>query len=179
LLDHINFIAIGKIVKPIGIKGNLKVIYLTDFPDRFNKLEKILLFDEKKGKFYSNNFRDGYDFEISDCKIFDNYVNIKFAGFDDIDKSKELVNLILMVNEKDKVKLSEGYYFYELIGLDVYDKDKYIGKVDKISNYGSGDLFSITNNGKEVLIPYKKEFVKNIDSVKKRIDVDLIDGFIE
>ena len=179
MLDHKNFIAIGKIVKPIGVKGNLKIIYLTDFPERFNKLEKIVLFDEKKGEFYSNNFRDEYDFVISDCKLFDNYANIKFAGYDDINKSKDLVNLIMMVNEKERVKLSEGYYFYELIGLEVFDKDNYIGQVDKIHNYGSGDLFSIVSNGKEILIPYKKEFVKNIDTAKKRIDVDLIEGFIE
>jgi len=179
LLDPKNFIAIGKIVKPIGIKGNLKIIYLTDFPERFNKLEKILLFDEKKGEFYSDNFRHEYYFEISDCKLFENYVNIKFAGYDDINKSKNLVSMILMVNEKDRVKLSDGYYFYELIGLDVYDKDKYLGQVDRIHNYGSGDLFSILRNGKEILIPYKKEFVKNIDTAKKRIDLDLIEGFIE
>jgi len=179
LLDHRNFIAIGKIVKPIGIKGNLKVIYLTDFPERFNKLKKIFLFDEKKGEFHSNDFRDGYDFEISEYKLFDNYVNIKFSGFDEINKSKELVNMILMVDEKERVRLSEGYYIYELIGLDVYDKNEFIGKIDKISNYGSGDLFSIMNNGKEILIPYKSEFVRNIDTAKKRIDVDLIEGFIE
>jgi 16S rRNA processing protein RimM len=179
LLDHKNFIAIGKIVRPIGIKGNLKVIYLTDFPERFNKLQKILLFDEKKGEFHSNNIRHGYDFIISWCKLFDRFVNIKFEGYDEINKSKDLVNLVLMVNEKERVKLSEGYYFYELIGLDVYDKDNYLGQVDKISNYGSGDLFSVLTKGKEILIPYKKEFIKKIDTNKKRIDVDLIDGFIE
>ncbi len=179
MLDHKNFIAIGKIVKPIGIKGNLKVIYLTDFPERFNKLEKILLFDENKGEFYTNNFRDGYDFVISEYKLFDKFVNIKFKEYDDINKSKELVNAILMIDEKDRVELSEGHYFYELIGLDVYDKDEYIGQVNKIRNYGSGDLFSIVIKGKEILIPYKKEFVKNIDTAKRRIDLDLIEGFIE
>ena len=167
------------IVKPIGIKGNLKVIYLTDFPERFNKLEKILLFDEKKGEFQSNDFQEGYYFRISDRKLFNNYLNIRFEGYDEINKSKNLVNLIVMVDEKERVKLEDGHYFYELIGLDVYDKGEFIGKVDKMSNYGSGDLFSITNKGKEILIPYKNEFVKNIDVAKKRIDVDLIEGFIE
>lgn len=167
------------IVKPIGIKGNLKVIYLTDFPQRFNKLEKILLFDETKEEFHFNDFRKGNDFIISELKLFDNYVNIKFEGYDNINISKALVNLILMVNEKDRVKLDKGFYFYELIGLEVYDKDNLIGRVDKMANYGSGDLFSVINNGKEILIPYKDEFVKNIDTDKKRIDVELIDGFLE
>ncbi|MEO6695528.1 MAG: ribosome maturation factor RimM [Ignavibacteria bacterium] len=179
MLDQKNFISIGKIVKPIGIKGNLKVIYFTDFPERFNKLDKIKLFDETKDEFVINKINNEFDFVISDVRLFDKYVNMRFEGYDNINISKELVPLVLMIHENDRVKLTEGYYVYELTGLDVYDKDKFIGKVGKITNYGSGDLLSITENGKEILIPYKNEFVTNINIKSKRIDVDLIEGFLE
>lgn len=48
-----------------------------------------------------------------------------------------------------------------------------------ILNYGSGDLFNIKYEDKEVLIPFNKEFVKNIDVKNKRIDVQLIEGFLD
>lgn len=85
-----------------------------------------------------------------------------------------------MIDEKDRVKISEGsYYFYDLIGCEVFDKDKLIGKVKSVVNYGSGDLFNISAGGKEILIPFRKEFINKIDTDKKRIDATLIEGFID
>lgn len=178
--DINNFIAIGKITKTIGIKGNLKIISLTDFPERFLKLKKIFLYNEKNRGFYINKLSGKYEFKITECKIYDKYINLKLEDYDSIEKSNELVNLILMIDESLRVKLDDGnYYFYELVDSEIFDKDKLIGKVVSVVNYGSGDLFNVTSNGKEILIPYRKEFVKNIDVKNKRIDVDLIDGFLE
>lgn len=175
-----DLIAIGKIVKTIGIRGNLKVIPLTDFPDRFYGTKKFLLFNEKDNHFQINEILGGYDFAFSECKVFDKYINLKLDHYDSIEKSRELVNFIIMVNEKDRVKLDDGtYYFYELIDSDVYDRDRLIGNVISILNYGSGDLFNIKYEDKEVLIPFNKEFVKNIDVKNKRIDVQLIEGFLD
>ena len=84
-----------------------------------------------------------------------------------------------MIDEKDRVKIDKGsFYFYELVGSEFYDKGILIGKVKSVVNYGSGDLFNIDTNGREILIPFLKEFIVNIDIKKKRIDADLIDGFI-
>ncbi|MBK8380891.1 MAG: hypothetical protein IPL16_03160 [Ignavibacteria bacterium] len=110
LPDPNKFIAIGKIVKPIGIKGNLKVIYLTDFPDRFNDLEKVFLFDEIKNSFYSDKGNSGFEFVISEQKAFDKYLNIKFVGYDSINEINEFINLIIMIDEKDRVKIDKGSF---------------------------------------------------------------------
>jgi 16S rRNA processing protein RimM len=180
LLEKNNFIAIGKIVKTIGIKGNLKIISLTDFPERFKKLKKIFLYNERSKEFFVNKPDNSYEFEISDCKIYDKYVNIKFDEYDSIEKSEKLINLILMIDEAQRIKLDKGnFYFYELIGAEIFDKGKPIGEVVSVVNYGSGDLFNVKTAEKEILIPYRKEFVKNIDIKNKRIDVDLIEGFLE
>lgn len=180
MLDINNFIAIGKITKTIGIKGNLKIISLTDFPDRFLKLKKIFLFNEVTKQFLLNESDGNYGFEISECKVFDTYINIKFEGYNSIEKSGELKNSILMIDEKKRLKLEDGsFYFYELIGSEIFDKGVLIGMIVSIVNYGSGDLFSVIKDDKEILIPFRKEFVKNIDVIKKRIDVELIDGFLE
>lgn len=180
MLEYNNFIAIGKIAKTIGIKGNLKIIPLTDFPDRFYEIKKLHLYDEVKKSFFVNPNYGGYDFLITECKVFDKYVNLKFDNYNSIERSRELINLILMIDEEHRVKLEDGsYYFYELIDAEVFDRNEYIGKVLSVLNYGSGDLFNIKHKEKEVLIPFNEEFVKKIDMINKRIDVELIDGFLD
>lgn len=175
-----DLIAIGKIVKTIGIKGNLKIIPLTDFPDRFYSTRRFFLFNEKDNQFQINEILGGYDFAFSECKVFDKYINVKIDNYDSIERSKGIINFILMVDEKERVKLEDGsYYFYDLIDSVVYDKDVLIGNVISILNYGSGDLFNVKYADKEVLIPFNKEFVKNIDVKNKRIDVKLIEGFLD
>lgn len=180
MLDINNFIAIGIITKTIGIKGNLKIISLTDFPHRYLKLKKVFLYNEKDKKFLLNESENNYEFRISECKIFDTYLNIKLDGYDSIEKSGKLRNFILMIDEKKRIKLQDGnFYFYELTGSRIFDKGNLVGKVDSIVNYGSGDLFNVKIGEKEILIPFSKEFVKKIDIKNKRIDVELIDGFLE
>lgn len=177
-MDHSNFIAIGKIVKTIGIKGNLKVVYLTDFPERFENLEKVFLFDEDKNAFLANGEDTGFYF--SEKKINDKHINVKFRDYDSIEESRRLINAYLMIEEKDRVKLEEGSYFYhDIIGCEIFDKGEFIGTIKAVVNYGSGDLFSVKTEIKEILIPFRREFILKIDTVNKRIDADLIEGFTE
>ena len=178
--ENKNFIAIGKIVKTIEIKGNLKIIPLTDFTERFYTTHMVYLFNEKENNFFVNGFTGGKEFAISESKVFENYVNVRFDLFNSIERSKELIDLILMIDEKDRIKLEEGnFYYYELVGCDVYENDVKLGRINSIQNYGSGDLFNIQYGDREILIPFNKEFVKEIDTAKKRVDVKLIDGFLD
>ncbi len=178
--EHKNFIAIGKIVKTIGIKGNLKIFPLTDFPERFNDLKDLTLYDEKESKFFKNRESGSYKFEISECRISTNYINLKFSGFNTIESAKELAGKILMIDEKHRVVLDEGnFYFYDLVDADVFNNGENIGKVISLVNYGSGDLFNVKYKDKEILIPFRDEFVKKVDTNSRRIDVELIDGFLD
>ncbi|MEO8666328.1 MAG: ribosome maturation factor RimM, partial [Ignavibacteria bacterium] len=161
--EYNNFISIGRIVKTIGIKGNLKIIPLTDFPERFNDLRKLVLYDDKQNKFMKNSNYGGYDFEISECKILKDYINLKFSDFNSIESSKELIGNLLMIDEKDRIKLEEGsYYFYDLVDAEVYNNGENIGRVISMVNYGSGNLFNVKYKDKEILIPFRDEFVKKV-----------------
>lgn len=76
-----------------------------------------------------------------------------FEGFDDINKVQDLVGSLIMIDEKDKVQLPDGrYYYYELIGIEVFDKGESIGRISEVVDYGSGDLLKVDCNGKVVLI---------------------------
>lgn len=178
--DHNDFIAIGKIVKTIGIKGNVKIIPLTDFPERFIKLKKLFLFDERKKMFFEDKLTGNNELVVSECRLLPGFISIRFENYASIESSRELIGLIVMIREKDRMRLKKGsYYYYELIGCDVFNKGELIGKVSTVVDYGSGDLFNVEYNGKDILIPYRDEFVKGIDPDEKRIDVELIEGFLD
>ncbi len=173
-----DFIAIGKIVKPIGVKGNVKAIYLTDFPERFKILSEVFLFDERKEEF-KKNYSD-FEFYISECRPLNGYVNLKFKGYEDKNSVSELIGQLVMIPETERVKLpDDNFYFYDLIGSEVFDDGKRLGIVESFTDFGSGDLININVEGKVVMIPFRKEFVKKVDVKNKKVELKLIDGFLE
>ncbi len=181
-MDDLNqLIFIGKITKAIGVKGHLKVIPLTDFPDRFLKLKEVFLFDELNNKLVTDLKTQKNLFKIKDTTLGSNFVKLKIDGYDDINDVNTFFNKLICIDEKKRVKLPKGlYYYYEMIGCEVYEKELFLGKVVKIDNFGSSDiLFILTNKGNEIMIPLLKEFVTKTDIIKKRIDVKLIEGLID
>lgn len=181
-MDDINqLIFIGKITKPVGVKGLLKVIPLTDFPERFLKLKEVYVFSESQNKLIVNP-KTGKDiFKIKDVSLFSNFIKLKLDGYDDINEISSYINKLICIDEKKKVKLPKGlYYYYEMLGCIVSEGEKIIGEVIRIDNFGSSDiLFVKTPKGNEVMVPLIKEFVTKIDVVNKKIDVTLIEGLID
>ena len=181
-MDDLNkLIFIGKLTKPVGVKGLIKVIPLTDFPERFLKLKEVFLFDESSKKLIINLKTEKSLFRIKDVSLFSNYIKLKLDGYDDINEIGKFINKLICIDEKKKVKLPKGFYYYfDMLGCRVYEDELEIGEVIKIDNFGSSDiLFVRTGKGNEVMIPLLKEFVSKIDIVKKRIEVKLIDGLID
>jgi 16S rRNA processing protein RimM len=176
------FIIIGKLVKTVGLKGYLKAIILTDFPDKFGKLKSIKLFSEYDNKVLKNITSGKDDFDICDVIYEKDYIKILFEGFDNVELAGGLTGNFIVIEESKRNKLDKGkYYYYELIGLDVKSNDEVIGIVKSIENYGGQDLFNVKLNKskKEILVPFIEEFIKKIDISNKTIDVEIIEGMLE
>jgi 16S rRNA processing protein RimM len=180
-LQENKFISIGKITKTVGLKGYVKVLSLTDFPDRFKNLESIILFNEKENRFAKNKFSNSKNFYIKNVLYEKDYVKILFEGYEDIEISGNLVGYYLVLEEEKRMNLEKGsHYYYDLIGLEVINERKIIGHTVAVENYGGQDLFRIklTDTKNEILIPYVKDFIKNIDFVKKIMEIEVIDGML-
>lgn len=179
-MNYEDFICIGKTSGCSGIKGLLKITPFTDFPERFLELKRVYLFNEKKSLFVLNQ-NDSFEFKVEKCDVIPSQITMKLEGIGSKEKAVEFVNLEILIPEHERVRLPKGKYFhYEIIGFEVFNENELLGILQKIENFGSDDLMNIrTNEGKEILIPYRKEFVKNIDAVRKRIDVHLIEGFLD
>ena len=145
-------IIIGRLGAPRGVSGEMKLIPLTDFADRFDGLEEV--------------FIDDRIFRIDYVKSVGNGLVIRFDGIDDRDSARSLTNKLLTIDRKNAAPLSDGeFYTFDIIGLDVFDLDeKKMGTVKNVLKTGSNDVFvAVDGDGREILIPALKAVVKKID----------------
>lgn len=181
LLLENKFIAIGKITKPVGLKGYVKVLSLTDFPDRFGNLKHIKLFNERENLVLLNKFSNSEDFYVKDLIFEKDYFKILFDDYNDVGSVSGLIGCFLVINEAKRKKLEKGkYYYYELIGLKVICEGELFGKISAVENYGGQDLLKIYlyKDDKNILIPYVDEFVKKVDIEKGFVEINVIDGML-
>ncbi len=160
-----NLIAVGKIVAPHGVRGDLRIMPLTDFPDRFESLNSVLL-DEQTS------------LTIEQVKYHKHYVLLKFKGYDSRNEIDCLRGKILYITRDKLMPLPEGrYYHFDLIGLEVFtEEERYLGKLTDIIETGSNDVY-VTELGqagaKPLLIPALKKVVKKIDLTNRKMIVAL------
>jgi 16S rRNA processing protein RimM len=180
LIDKDQLVIIGKITKPVGLKGEMKVLVITDFPERFKGLKSVYILNQEENELLTDKFTGNLKFMIGKTTGSDSMLRITFNKYDSLEKVLFLKNCLICIPEKDRYKLPKNvYYFYDMIGCEIYNKDELIGSVSKIENYGSAELLSVkTKEGNIVLIPFIKEFVKTVDLASKRINVELIEGFL-
>jgi 16S rRNA processing protein RimM len=180
LIEKENLVFIGKILKTTGLNGSLKIKILSDFPDRFDNLEHVYLFDENKDELVKNKITDEFNFFIENHTFLNKDLKLKFNGFNSIEDANELKGYFLCINDTDRVKIKDGnYYYYELVDCYVYSEQVRVGRVLQIDNYGGDDLLVIDRDDKEnIYLPFRKEFISSIDISEKRIDVKLIEGLI-
>ncbi|MDK2822153.1 MAG: rRNA processing protein RimM [Clostridia bacterium] len=163
-------IKIGQILTTHGHKGEVKVFPLTDDPNRFDDLKFVFL-----------NLPDGYTkMHINSVKYHKNFVILKLKEITDMSAAEKLRNIYICVQEEQLITLPEDHYFiFQLIGLEVYENEKYLGKVKDVIQTGSNDVYIVQGNKKEVLIPALKTVVKNIDLQTKKMFVELPEGLVD
>ena len=177
----IKFLRIGKIVKPQGIKGEVKVLVTTSDINRFKSLKNVYLHidEEASDEIILNNIDIK---EVIEVKFLKDFVILKLKNVDSVEDAEKIRNMSLYVNREDSYKLKQNEYFLaDLNGLDVknIDNNEIIGKVTDILETKTQSILVIKNESKEVLIPLVDEFIKNIDSENKLIQVKLLEGMIE
>lgn len=168
------YLNVGKIVNTQGIRGEVRVIAVTDFgEERFKKGNKLLLFLPRSN--------EPITLTIESHRRHKNFDLLKFVGYDNINEVESFRDGMLKVERDNLVELEENeFYYFQIIGLPVYDKEKgYLGKVSEILTPGANDVWVVEmEDGNEVLIPYIEDVVLNVDTKQKRIDVDLPEGLM-
>ncbi|MCF8010690.1 MAG: ribosome maturation factor RimM [Clostridiales bacterium] len=167
--DEIKYVIIGKISSTHGNKGMLKVKPLTDFPERFQKMGKVLLFKNSTKKCL----------HVRHVFYHKNSVILQFSEINNMNEAEEICGGLLKVCREDLVELPEGrYYVFDIVGCNVYDiHGESLGKIKDIIKTGSNDVYVVDKKEKKpLLIPALKSVVKSIELQQKKVEVDLPEG---
>ena len=151
---------IAEVLKPQGIRGELKIKTFTDFPEDV-KAFKTVYIDDTPYKILS--FRVGNDGAA--------YVGLR--GIPDRNAAELFRGKILEGAREDAPALNEGqYYIVDVIGLDCETEEgEFLGKVTHIATLSS-DIYTIEKAGKSVLFPAVKGVVKKVDLENKKLILD-------
>ena len=163
------YIKIGKVVNTFGLKGELKIESYTDFPNERFRKGQILHIDSAEG------FQQVTVLRKREHKGF---LLVSFQGLEDINLVEKFKGYLVYIS-KDRIhELPAGqYYYFQLKGCSVHDQNHFIGTVENVES-GYQTILRIRTDEKEILVPYVDAFVKDVDVSNKRIDVNLIEGFL-
>lgn len=162
---------VGVVTSPHGVRGEAKVYPTTDDPKRFSKLKKV----------HMKSMREAKELEIESVKYFKNMVICKFKGIDTPEEVAKYKNADLFVDRKDATPLKKNEnYIADLIGLLVVtDKGKELGVVEDIFPTGANQVMEVKMEKKNVLIPYIKECILDVDLENQKIVVHLLKGLLD
>jgi len=165
-------LVIGKIVSTHGIKGKLRVNSYAESPAIFTSQKFFYVKDEK------GNFKR---YEITNVEPHKNVILVELDGISSIDEAEKLIGTSIFIEKSKLLPLSEDeYYWFEIIGLKVFtDEGAFLGKVERILQTGSNDVYVIRNKKKECLIPAIADVVTNIDVIKKTMIIHPLEGLFE
>ena len=165
-------VIIARAVKPRGLKGEIVAELLTDFPERFEDVEELVLVSPNGER--STKRLEDYWFQ-------NDRVVLKLLGYDDVETAKELVGFEFAVPESERVPLpADHYYDWELEGCTVKVGDDSIGQVNSVLKTGGAEILVVTDNsGRERLIPLADSIVVAVDAAGKTIVIDPPEGLLD
>lgn len=164
---------IGKIVNTHGVRGEVRVIRITDFEERFAIGETVYLIrnNEQPHPLVIDGYRKHKQFDL-----------LHFKGLDQINDVEHFKGSHLKITKEQLTELAAGeYYHYEIIDCVMYTiKGEKLGMIVDILSPGANDVWVVkTVKGKEVLIPFIKDVVKEINVEEKKVIIEPMEGLLD
>ena len=167
-----DLVAIARIIKSRGLRGELSAEILTDFPERFGETENIVavLPDGERRELKIDGFRFQND-----------RILLKFGSVDSIETAETLRGADICVPETEAVALDDGEFFdwqLENCAVETVEGEK-IGIVKELMRTGGTEILVVTGDAKEYLIPFAETICVDVDVENKLIKVDAPEGLLD
>lgn len=162
-------LAVGRVLRPHGVRGELRVGLLTAYPDRLSRHPVFYLGDE------------GRPWPVERLRLQRDAALVKLRGCDDRDGADALRGQLVQIPVEDAVPLEEGeYYTFQLIGVAVVtDRGESLGRVVDVLETGANDVYVVRGPRGEVLIPAIKGVVGELDLSARRMVVSPLPGLLD
>ena len=158
------FVAVGWVRAPRGMRGELKVGPLTDFPERFAPGAVL--------------WAGAAQYTVRRAYLERGTLLLHLEGIDTREQAEALRGLLLEVPEEELAPLGEDQYFrFQILGMEVVDQDgQPLGRVEEILDTGATDVYVVRSAEGELLLPAIDTVVKEIDVAGRRMVVDVPEG---
>lgn len=158
------YLYIGKLVNTHGIKGEVRLI------SNFKHKSKVLV---PGFKFYVG--KEKKEFIIESYRKHKQFDMVVFKDNHDINLVEHLKGSFVYINKSDLILNKNEFLAVDLIGFNVIINDKLIGVIDNVIETPANEVLVLDNN---VMIPYVKAFINNIDEKNKRVYVNDVKGLL-
>jgi 16S rRNA processing protein RimM len=168
------YLILGEILRPHGVRGELRMRVFTDYPERIAEKSQLILAENEEGK-------RARQLKLESMRMHQNYALLKFEGVDDRDAADLFRELLVLVEIDDAVPLEEGeFYLYQVIGLQVVtDEGETLGTVKEVMETGANDVYIVESERYgEVLLPAIPSIIVRTDVEAGIVTVHLMDGLL-
>lgn len=165
-------IAVGRVTRSIGLKGEFNVALLTDVPERFAKLKSVWVgTDEAQAVKHS----------VISVRVGHSAVVLKLKDIDSRSAADERRGHLIFVAHKDAIVPKKGSYFiHDVVGMKVLtEAGEEVGTVREVMQLPANDVWVVVAGNKEVLIPAIKEIIKSVDLERRTVRIRPLEGLLE
>lgn len=164
---------VGKIVNTHGIKGEVKVHRITDFDNRFESGNALFLVKENE---------QPVELQIDGHRVHKGFDLVHFTGFNNINDVEHFKGAFLKIAADQLTKLDDNeFYYHEIIGCDVFlSNGGKLGSIKEILSPGANDVWVVKQeNGKDVLVPFIEDVVKQVDISAGKVVIEPMEGLLD
>lgn len=167
-----DFVAIGRIDKAHGVKGDVRVKPITDYPPRFKNLNRVIV-EPLSGEME--------ELEISSVSVRENIVYLHFKGINSREQAQIFRGALINIKREEVLPLKEGeFYHFEIVGFVVKTvSGQILGNVHEVLDMPANAVLVVKNDVREHLIPVIRDVIKKIDKENGEIIVEPIEGLLE
>ncbi|MDQ7840109.1 MAG: ribosome maturation factor RimM [bacterium] len=166
-----DLVTVGRVVRPHGLRGEVRVRLETDFPQRFERLREVYLIRAGRVEVA----------EITGRRPFKEGLLLTIHGIGDLEAAEGLRGAEIAVPRDAVVPLEEGaFYVFEIVGLRVRTEEgRMLGTVAEVIRAPANDVYVVRGEAGEILLPATREVVRRIDPASGEMVVALLPGLEE
>ena len=161
----------GVILKPKGLKGEVKVELITDFPESFLT----------RREYYAGESIDSVErLTVKKAALAAGFAWLFFEGIDSMEKAEDLTGWKLFITEDQLLPQPENRaYVHEIIGMKVLDLNrKEVGVVTNVIKMPANEVYEVKVGEKKILLPAIEEFVEEFNLREKYMVIPRFDEFL-
>jgi 16S rRNA processing protein RimM len=165
------YLVVGRVLRPHGVRGELRVEIITGFPERLGQHEYFYLA-------HPGSPEDVTRYPLEELRHHRGVVLLKLAGCDDRDAADLLRGMLVQIPVEEAVPLEEGeHYYFQVVGVRVEtESGEWLGQVAEVLETGANDVYLVRGPRGEILVPAITDVVRALDVEEGRMVVRLLPG---